>query len=234
MFGSEWNGVGGLLGLFGIGGKVVDGIKGSAYDSSKKYDAKAFGQATYIDRRGVERSIRTNNKTWHVTDNEGYAVVIDSKTKEILESNREQIEKENREAKEKAIRGGDYAYKVRRPIANGSWAFRNSYEYYRTSDDKPLCNDDEIFYTTPKFHLICDCYDTTERNRKQVYKYCWEWYVEDNMQSAHPKGMLDEAKEYGIKIYEEDLQYCLDKIDEAIKNGTGFKVWDFAYECIER
>lgn len=228
MFGSEWNGIGGLLGLLGIGGKVVDDFKGSLSDSVDRNDAKSYGRTTYIDRRGFERSVKTNNKVWHTTDSQGYRVTIDSKTKEILDSNKNEIERQNKEAKERAYRAGDYGYPVILPCRG-----INKTCYRRTSDDKPLYSEHGAFFYTPVYRLRCGKYDTTEENRRIVYDYCRKWYVDHNMKTKHPDGILEEAKEYGLVVYEDDIEYCLNKIDKAIETGCGYEYYDLDYKLTE-
>lgn len=227
MFGSEWNGVGGLLGIFGIGGKIVDDVKNSTYDEERKINARTIGEKTYIDNKGIERNVRNNHKTWHVTDTDGYMVTIDSKTKEILDnSHRINIERKNKESKERAIRAGDKVYELIVPNKTNTWAYSDHREWRRVCDDKLVLSDGgSVWFCTPKFHLrIGDSPSAIQRRRITIHKYCRDWYVEYNMKTEHPKNILKEAEEYGLKVFESDIDYCLDKINKAIENGGGIEL----------
>lgn len=211
---------GAILGLFGIGGKLIHDTKGSIFDSGRKSNAIQQGNNTYIDRHGKERSIYTNNIVWDTYDKDGYNVTIDSKTREILrQDQRHNFENKRKEAKEKAIRAGDeaYGYYVRKRNKYGMPD--TIYEYRRTKDDK-IVKLKGGYYVTPIFELIVAKNNyIVRKNRCKIYKYCRDWYVDKNRLGNHPNEMINEAKEYGVVIFEDDIEYCLQKIDESIKNG---------------
>lgn len=221
MFGSEWNGVGGLLGIFGIFGKAKHEIKGSIENEEKRIQSVNSGRKTYFDRHGMERSTRTKNKVWHTHDKEGYSITIDSKTKEVLEDGNRHIFEEKKEyEKARAKRAGSYVYSY--PIMKLSEynAPVKVTEYRRVSDDKIVFSDRG--YVTPRFRLHCTGKDeyNISYNRKAIYEYCYRWYVDNNMNGAHPSEIKKEAKEYGVTIFDEDIKYCLDRIDMALKDDS--------------
>ena len=224
--------LGAILALFGFGVLTKENIKHNSFDNDQKEYAIANNKNTYIDWRGTERSIRTKNKVWHITDQDGYRIAIDSKTKEILDdSQRKGYEKIQKENKEKAKRGGEYAYSVPMKCCLYPNIPIDKCGYFRTSDDKPLCKGMLCSWVTPKFHLCCGDQNkyTVDNTRKAIYDYCYDWYVNNNMTTAHPNGIFEEAEDYGVIVYKKDVEYCLEKIKESENGGSGFPVFDLKY-----
>lgn len=226
MFGSEWNGIGGLLGLLGIGGKVVDDFKTSLYNEEKRQSAISNESPTYIDRKGRERSARTGNEVRNLWDSDGYRIKVDAKTNEVLSNDQRNIlNNKQAEAKSKAKRAGYDVYRYRICKRGKSGFPTIEYECRRTKDDKIVCRTRSTRYYgygIPTYGLLATGNDewNIANNRRIVYEYCKEWYIDTNMKGPHPYGMKEKAKEYGITIFENDIDYCVDKIMEASKNGT--------------
>jgi len=224
--GSNWNGIGTLLALFGIGKYVSGSVKDSVNDISKRTDAKATGKSTYIDSKGKFRSTKTNNIVVCRTDNDGYNIEVDIKTGEIVNNeHRKNCDRDVLKCKESYKRMGLLVYRDNHNRING---LLRPVER-RVCDDLPVEIENDFCYHIPIFKLVCGK-DTNDfrgenvddliiiENRRRVLDYCYWWYVDGDVKSSkpHPTKILEEAKLYNIFIYPEDIQFGL----ERIKDGT--------------
>lgn len=215
---------GALLGLFGLGVAGIEAARDSMDDSIKRSDSIASGGKTYIDHKCRTRSNRTNNIVVTREDKDGYKIKVDIKTGEILDqTHRKNCEEATRIDKERCRRMGLLTYFDTQNRENG----RIEPKEKRVCDDLPVDKYMSGNYCIPIFHLMCGkdtnhLYGYTEEdlvieNRRRVLDYCYQWYVNGDIESSmpHPSKMIDAAKKYNIFIYPEDIQFGLKKVKEG-------------------
>lgn len=205
--------LGALLGLFGLGAAGVSAHKQHKRDFNYRYGAMDSGKKYYIDRNGSLRSCRTNNLVKEVLNDCGYYDYYDKETGEKLTDSLT-IEREERARSDEKI------------IAQRQGL--DTYTYNRK--DYLIENDLEVIhegwnYATPKFKLRY----LTRRNKRylsdeeimriyrgSLYKAYKHWYEYHDTHYICPniKGVINEAKMYGIKLLPEDIEHLNNRLDE--------------------
>lgn len=210
---------GAILGLIGLGSGIKQSVKNSVNDDCAKNRAIENGKLYYTDHNFIIRSCISGKPVKIIQNKYGVADYYDPVTNEILTRGIE-FDKRVAEEKEKARRRGD------------SYYFTPKTGYKTLDTDLPVIYNGSVYLKTPRYNLLyCRWTEGINdnnmicKNREQLYKTFRKCYI-DNKDISFLK---DEADRYGIKLFDEDIEYLKRKLKEDNPDFDSMPSWEETY-----